>query len=371
MKIAIVGAGSAGLFTAWYLSKWGHGAEITLFDSGEPGHGTTWKAAGMLAPIHEIEFQELELLHAGIASRTLYFEEIAPALGEIGLRNHGSLEVGLSQDDAAYLRRQFEFQQSQGLEVAWLTGGMIQDVEPFVSKNIGQAIWSRTDTQVDNWLLVRRLVEHLRMAGVQVRPFSTVQDWQANALDGVDLRVNGQLEAFDKVLFSVGVPSAEIQAKLPYRIYPVRGEMVSLATPEDDFPRTQVRIVSKVLGNAYVVPKQDRILCGSTSEEKGLEMVNTAGGLLNILRKCHAVIPAIYEMNVQEVWSGLRPSTLNRLPILAQEHHLPIYHLNGLYRHGILLGPLLGKSAARLLLGQERLPETKPFDLALEHKTIQ
>jgi glycine oxidase len=371
MKIAIVGGGSAGLFTAWYLAKMGHGAEVTLFDRGEPGHGTTWKAAGMLAPVHEIEFQELDLMRAGIASRDLYFHEVAPSLGEIGLRHYGSLEVGLGQDDTAYLRRQFEFQQSQGLDVEWLTGAMIQEVEPFVSKNIGQAIWSHKDTQVDNWLLVRRLVEQLRMAGVGIRPNSLVQDWIVSGSGTVNLRVNDQSESFDKVLFALGVPSADLETKLPYQIYPVRGEMVCLETPQDDFPSTQVRIVSKVLGNAYVVPKMDRILCGSTSEEKGLEMVNTAGGLLNILRKCHAVIPAIYEMNVQEIWSGLRPSTLNRLPILAQERDSPIFHLNGLYRHGILLGPLMGKSAAKMLLGQERLPETRPFDLALAPKSIQ
>jgi glycine/D-amino acid oxidase-like deaminating enzyme len=40
-----------------------------------------------------------------------------------------------------------------------------------------------------------------------------------------------------------------------------------------------------------------------------------------------------------------------------------VYHLNGLYRHGILLGPLLGKSAALMLLGKDRLPETAKFVL--------
>jgi glycine/D-amino acid oxidase-like deaminating enzyme len=145
----------------------------------------------------------------------------------------------------------------------------------------------------------------------------------------------------------------------------VRGEMVCFDAPEGDFQRTQVRIVSKVLGNAYVVPKSDRILCGSTSEEKGLELANTGGGLLNILRKCHAVVPSIYELNVREIWSGLRPSTLNRLPILMQEAGLPIFHLNGLYRHGILLGPILGKSAALMLMGRDRLPETRAFTLGI------
>ena len=325
----------------------------------------------MLAPIHEIEFQELDLLRAGIASRDLYFQEVGPILGEIGLRHYGSLEVGLSQDDAAYLRRQFEFQQSHGLEVEWLTGERIQEVEPFVSKNIGQAIWSRKDTQVDNWALVGRLVNALRQSGVEILANTVLQTWQMESDGRVSLRLNDRAEVFDKVLFALGVPSPEIQAQLPYRIYPVRGEMVCLETPEEDFPSTQVRIVSKVLGSAYVVPKMDRILCGSTSEEKGLSAVNTGGGLLNILRKCHAVIPAIYDMDVKEIWAGLRPSTLSRLPILAQEPGRSIFHLNGLYRHGILLGPILGKSAALMLLGKERLPETQSFAGGLTMQSIQ
>jgi glycine oxidase len=361
MKIAIIGAGSAGLFTAWYLSRLGDGNDIALIDKGEPGRGTTWKAAGMLAPVHELEFQELEVLRAGLASRDLYFQEVAPSLGEIGLRHQGSLEVALNHDDAAYLHRQFQFQQSHGLEVEWLTGGNIQEIEPFVSKNIMHAIWSYKDTQVDNWVLVGKLVASLRKSGVNILTQTTVQTWQMEGDGKVSLKLNDSTESYDKVLLAVGVPSQDIQPQLPYRIYPVRGEMVCLETPNDDFPRTQVRIVSKILGNAYVVPKTNRILCGSTSEEKGLEASNTGGGLLNILRKCHAVIPAIGEMKVQEIWAGLRPSTLNRLPMLLQEPGRPIFHLNGLYRHGILLGPLMGKSAALMLLGRERLPETEPF----------
>lgn len=363
MKIAIVGAGSAGLFTAWYLTQLSSGHEISVFDKGEPGGGATWKAAGMLAPVHELEFQEIDLLKAGIASQSLYFKEVAPALGDIGLKQQGALEVAIGQDDAAYLRRQFEFQQSQGLPVTWLSGAAIQEMEPFVSHAVSQAIYSATDTQVDNWLLVRRLVDDLLARGVTMRRQTEVSAWAVGPGNAVQVRVNGEMETFDRLLLATGVPQGAIAGQLPYKIYPVRGEMLSLEALEGTAPGMQVRIVSKVLGNAYIVPKQDRILLGSTSEEQGMAAFNTAGGLYNILRKCYAVIPSIFEMKVQETWAGLRPSTLNRLPILGQEEGKPIFHLNGLYRHGILLGPLLGKSAAQLLLGQDRLPETTDFIL--------
>ena len=83
--------------------------------------------------------------------------------------------------------------------------------------------------------------------------------------------------------------------------------------------------------------------------------------MLDILRKCYAVLPSLYELEFEEAASGLRPSTLDRMPVLDQQPGTPVFYLNGLYRHGILLGPLMGKSAAGLMIQGTRLPETQSF----------
>ena len=61
-QIAVVGGGIAGLMSAWYLAK--AGCQVTLYEKNTCGSGTTQFAAGMLAPVSEIEFSELELLRA-------------------------------------------------------------------------------------------------------------------------------------------------------------------------------------------------------------------------------------------------------------------------------------------------------------------
>jgi glycine oxidase len=362
MKIAVVGAGSAGLFAAWYLSQYAPEAEIHLFDAGEPGQGTTRAAAGMLAPVNELEFQELSLLKAGLASLDLYHHDIAPALGEIGLRTPGTLEVPMQADDVAYLRRLYDFQVAQGLPVTWLNGAEVQDAEPLVAPQIRSAIHSHYDVQVDQWQLCARLLAALRERGVQVHAHTRLRTWEV-LRDQVMLDLNGGNQLFDKLLLAIGVPDAALASRLPYKVYPIKGEMVSLVPSAQQPLAMTVRLRSTVWGSGYVVPKPDRVVLGSTSEEKGGRPYNTAGGLLDILRKAYAVVPAIYEMEVQEIWSGLRPATLDRLPVLDREGSSPVYHLNGLYRHGILLGPILGKAVARLLLHGERLPEVHEFGL--------
>jgi len=357
-KIGIIGGGIAGLFTAYYLTQ--SGAAVTLFEKGECGHGCTWNAAGMLAPINELEFQELPLLRAGVASRSLY-PAVESVLGDIGLQRSGTLEVALVGDDEGYLRRLYEFQLEHGLQVEWVPGHQLQSHAPLVSRNLACGIWSPADWQVDNRLLSAKLVAYVREKGNVVHENCNVKGWFREK-GAIKVETDSTVKLFDQLVVSPGLGEFP-PGMLPYKVYPVRGEMVALKPPAFPFLEKTVRIRTQILGNAYIVPKAGRILLGSTSEEKGHAPVNTAGGLLDILRKCYAAVPGIYELDVLDTWAGLRPSTLNRLPICDREGDLPIYHLNGLYRHGILLGPLLGQAMSELVLHDRRMSEVEAFKL--------
>lgn len=355
LHIGIVGGGIAGLFTSWYLLK--SGQQVTLLEKGKIGQGCTWDAAGMLAPINELEFGELELLRAGITSRSLY-AEVAKELGDFGLIESGTLDVALEQDDLPYLRRLFEYQIQQGLESEWVNGHKIKELDSFVSPNIPAAIFSPNDVQVDQRKLVFRLKESILKMGGRILEGVTVHGW--TAAHQVQVHGTGFSEDFNKIVVAVGI-AKDFQPALPYKIYPVRGEMISLEPPSGDFLKKTIRIRNKTLGNAYVVPKHDRIVVGSTSEEKGLDDRNTAGGLLDILRKTYPAVPGIYELPILETWAGLRPATLSRLPIIDGEPGNRVFHLNGLYRHGILLGPLAGKAMEHLVNTGRRMPEIESF----------
>ena len=355
MKIAVIGGGVAGLFTAWYLAQ--AGVEVTLYEKDKVGKGTTWWAAGMLAPINELEFTELELLRAGLKSRELY-EEVGKALGDIGLERAGTLEVALNQDDTLNLRRLFDFQKAQGLQVEWLSGAAARELEPMLAHHIPNAIWSPNDIQVDNRKLVAALEHALRIMKVEILENAAVQ--RVYTHEGQAVETASDTRIFDKVVWATGVAGVP-DKKTPFALYPVRGELVELKPPAFPFLKKTVRIWNKVLGRAYIVPKSDRIVIGATSEEKGMNRTNTAGGLLDILRKGYAAVPGIYELEVKQVNAGLRPATLSRHPVIDQEPGTEVYHVNGLYRHGILLGPLAGSAAAQLMLKGTRMPEIENF----------
>jgi glycine oxidase len=96
---------------------------------------------------------------------------------------------------------------------------------------------------------------------------------------------------------------------------------------------------------------------GSTSEEMGHDPRLTAGGLLDVLRRAHAAVPGIYDLPVIETWAGLRPATAGRVPLVRRHPELPLVWANGLYRHGVLLSPLVARAAVNALRGQALPPE--------------
>ena len=53
--VAVVGGGMAGLMSAYFLAK--AGFSVTLFEKNTCGSGTTKFAAGMLAPVSELEYR--------------------------------------------------------------------------------------------------------------------------------------------------------------------------------------------------------------------------------------------------------------------------------------------------------------------------
>lgn len=345
-EVLIVGGGIAGLSSAWWLLKRGY--PVRILEAETCGSGSSRVAAGMLAPVHELEFTELPILQAGLDSINIY-KEWEQQWGDIGLHKTGTLEVASGPEDVPYLKRQFEFQQQQGLDVYWLDNRDLLLKEPLLSPQVPCGIFAPGDWQIENRFLLPLLQEKITEAGGIIQEHTRFKEWNREHNRVKAVTGAGEIYEFEpwRLVMATGSQVPEMDGHP--RIVPVKGEMAAFEKSEAFPLRHTIRIRNRRLGNGYVVPKKQTILAGSTSEHRAWEEHNTMGGILDIFRKCYQVLPGMYDLVIQEIYSGFRPASDDHLPQIGRVGSEPVFYLNGLYRHGILLGPWAGKQLAQLV----------------------
>jgi glycine oxidase len=364
-SLGIVGGGIAGLSAAWFglLAGW----SVDLFEpemASEPAGGrqcASWAAAGMLAPVHELEFQETDLLTCGLEALRLWHEWFRlPAFAHLAYPV-GGYEVTLTPADTPWLRRQFEFQQSQGLAVEWLEQRTLRQALPALHPSITAAIYNRLDCQTDPRIALQTL-QRLCSQHPRFRLCTQPIVERSPLHPHVVLRTcSGESYEYDQVVVATGCREGQPLA-LPYAIKPIKGLMAALRPdPQVPTPANIIRYRSQRHGTGYYAPKRERIIIGTTSEDRGFDRTLSLGGLTSVFQKALTVLPALSELGVVEHWAGFRPSTPDLKPILCWEPEAQTLHINGLYRHGILLGPYLAQAAIRFLHTHEWPEVVRPF----------
>ena len=318
----------------------------------------------MLAPDTEIGFEELDLYRLNRESRRRwpdFVERVEAASGtRVDYRTEGTLIVADDRDSAEALRRRYEFQREQGLEVEWLTGEEAREIEPFVAPGLSAAVHSPTDHQVDN----RRLMDALRAAflaeGGTLHEETSVEAVVPDADRPAVRAADGEQVAADRVVVAAGVWSRELEGLTPEArppVRPVKGQMIQLQRKRP-FDLTHV-----IRGpEAYLAPKSNgRIVVGATSEEMGFDTTVTAGGLYDLLEGAWEVVPGIRDLPVDDTWAGLRPASRDHAPLLGPSAAPGIIMATGHYRHGILLTPVTAEEIARLVRTGETSEWLEPF----------
>ncbi|MFF4289872.1 glycine oxidase ThiO [Streptomyces sp. NPDC001633] len=371
--VLVIGGGIIGLVTAWRAA--GRGLTVTVADPA-PGGGAAHVAAGMLAAVTELHYGEQTLLGLNLASACRYprfVEELEEAGGQpTGYRRCGTLAVALDADDRAHLRELHALQIRSGLDSQWLTGRECRRLEPMLAPGVRGGLRVDGDHQVDPRRLAHALLVACERAGVvfhRTRAQRLTVD--AGRATGAQLADGTRLSAGQTVLaagsFSGRLAGVPEEVRPPVR--PVKGQVLRLRLP--DMPAGSPAFLSRtvravVRGNPlYLVPRESgELVVGATSEELGWDTTVTAGGVYELLRDAHELVPGITELPLVESCAGLRPGSPDNAPLLGPTE-LPGLHLaTGHFRNGVLLTPVTGDVMAELLATGSLPDEARPFSPA-------
>ncbi|MET9760184.1 glycine oxidase ThiO [Streptomyces sp. NPDC006372] len=365
--VLVIGGGIIGLVTAWRAA--GRGLSTAVVDPG-PGGGAAQVAAGMLAAVTELHYGEQTLLGLNLASARRYpafAAELTELTGhDLGYRRCGTLAVALDADDRAHLRELHALQQRSGLDSQWLSGRECRRLEPMLAPGVRGGLRVDGDHQIDPRRLAGALVAACERSGVVFhRVLAERLTVAGDRATGVVMADGTELGAGQVVLAggSLSGRLAGVPEDVLPPVRPVKGQVVRLTMPERHGPFLSRTVRAVVRGSqVYLVPRASgELVVGATSEETGWDTTVTAGGVYELLRDAHELVPGITELPLTETRAGLRPGSPDNAPLLGPTALEGLLLATGHYRNGVLLTPVTGDALAHALTTGE-LPEVaRPF----------
>jgi glycine oxidase len=242
-------------------------------------------------------------------------------------------------ESAALIAQAFDWQ-VDGVVATVLDLGKVGDLEPALrplceSGRLRAAVALPNDCQVRNPRHLQALRVACQKLGVSLEEESDVLDVAANRGGSAEVKTAQKRFVADTVVLAGGAWTSHWLQRfgISNSIFPVRGQMVLLSTPQRPF---QPLILE---GNRYLVPRNDgRVLVGANEEEVGFERGVTTEVIDSLRQWAYGIVPSLETATVEQTWSGFRPGSIDGLPLIGEVPGQPgIYIAAGHFRAGLHL----------------------------------
>jgi glycine oxidase len=216
-------------------------------------------------------------------------------------------------------------------------------LEPALRTKFREALYLANDAQVDNRALLKAVAVALEENNIDCH-------WHTVVTEGTP-------------------PSAKVivdcRGMGARRDWPglrgVRGEIVCLHAPAIELEH-MLRLLHPHLA-VYIVPRAEGMLVvGATCVEGDDYSPVSVRSALELLSSAYSMLPDLAEARILEFTTQVRPALPDNLPALYYDRGQNVLRINGLYRHGFLLTPVVVEEALSLLSeqGQNNLPGRWP-----------
>ncbi len=315
LALDVVGAGILGLWQALTLARAGHRVRLIEASAAPFENAASRFAGAMLAPYCEAEAAEPVVREAGVAGLALWRQSY-PDLVEAG-----TLVVAPPRD-MSELRRFARL--APGHEA--IGADRIAALEPDLGTRFASGLFFADEAHMRTPAVLADLLAQVRSAGAEV---VLGERWEGPGRADTIVDCRG-LAARDDLPTLRGVRGERLL---------VRARDVALHRP--------VRLLHPRYP-LYVVPWGEGLhLVGATVIESEDPSPMTTRSALELLGMAYALSPAFGEAEIVELSAGVRPAFPDNVPrVIARGRTI---HVNGAYRHGFLLAPVLSRIVAEVV----------------------
>jgi glycine oxidase len=362
-SVIVIGAGIIGCGAAHALSA--AGCAVRVIDRRAPGQGATRASAGLLAPyIEGGESSALRTLgQESLGSYDAFVDRVRHDSGrDVIFSRCGTLEVGLTQEEAEKLASASASLWRAGVEARWISGGALADEEPAVAPGAAGALLIPAHAFVGVMSLTLAMAAAAERHGA--RFVNETGALRIRSLAGGRVGVEAAASSWDadQAVLAAGSWSSQIEVEGadPVPVTPIRGQLLQL----QGRPGMLRHVVWGSAG--YLVPWPDgSVLAGATVEDVGFDESSTEEGVGALTAMAAALVPELAGAEVIDIRTGLRPRGPDDLPVIGPSAVVPgLIYATAHYRNGVMLMPLTTALVRDLVLGRGLPPESlKPSRL--------
>lgn len=335
-NIAVVGAGIAGSLMAYQLIRLGY--SVTVYEPDQKQKSCSYTAAGMLAPMAELESADNGVYRLGQQSLTLWpdiLNELEHTFGhKVYFNNKGTLVVNHVQDQGSFN----QFYSSLKVKLADDFSNNCETVSVRETESelieFEKGLLLKNEAQLDSHQLLSALHNVIKEQGSWIKQ-------KVNSIEPKSLTLeNGCSHPYDWIFDCRGLAAnKEING-----LHGVRGERILVHAPHVNIHR-MVRLMHPRY-RLYIAPRENNYyIIGATELESTDDGPISVRSALELLSAAFSLHSGFAEARIVDMRTGLRPARFDHQPYLKTRVGLTV--INGLYRHGYLISPALIKNALK------------------------
>jgi glycine/D-amino acid oxidase-like deaminating enzyme len=357
--VVVVGAGLVGAMTALGLAE--AGLSVTLLEGDFPGAGSTGAAMGHVVAMDDSPAQLALTAHS--RARWIALAPTLPSRGEY--QACGTLWLAATDAEMESARARIPGYCAVGVAAELLDERSLRATEPALRPGLAGAMLVPDDAVCYPPAIVRTLCERAARLGVALR-HATVEHLDAQR---VVLR-DGSVLACGAIVVAAGATSPAIVPGLP--VVPRKGHLVIT----DRHPRLVRHQLVELgylhsahsFGGASVAfnlqPRSTgQLLIGSSRELVGFDTGINRPLLAEMMRRAIAMIPGLAETRALRSWTGFRPATADKLPLIGRWPELDgVWIATGHEGLGITMAPGTADLIVAGITGNPAPVDPTPFD---------
>ena len=370
--VIVIGAGSVGLPTAYFLSSLGQKV-LVLDELSSSGQGQNKSAIGGVRATHS-DPAKIQICLQSLDIYSKWKEKIGT---DIGWKEGGYCFPAYREKEEQILKKILPIQKEYGLDINWREKDYIQQIVPGINeKDLKGGTFSPKDGQVSPLLSAESFTNEAKENGAEflykenVIDLITTKKGKTTTITGV--QTNKGIYKADFIINTAGAHASAIckMANLDIPVQPDSHE-AGISAPIQPFLDPLVVDLrsgsnSKTANFYFGQNNEGQIIFCYTPIKiiPGENRYSTSEFMPTIADRLVELIPRFKNLTIRRIWRGLYPMTPDGVAVIGKSDLVDNFYMGiGMCGQGFMMGPGVGYNLASLIVKGKPVINKEVFDL--------